>query len=990
MNKRKNVNTIICLLLVLIFAFTGCKNQKNIENTEKNKNFNFEDINISEVVEPNLVKFHNDSIYVQGVDKNSVNNFFNLKMMRLTDYTFWDFNIQISEEKMVRNVVNNDGDLAYAEHFNLSNEDDFSETFLSSINKNGEIINTIARDADSRINSMLINNLNQLVLVTQNRKKNILLKKYNDKLELISAEVNINEKLGINEIIDFIISQNSDVTYNIAVNENNKWVFYKLSENFEIIFKYDTEKMNYDKFKNFTSANGNLLIQTLNGDINTVDEYSLEDGKLLNMYDFTDTIHDFYNGYDKNDIIYLKDNGLYGFDFENEQEKVIYENEEFVQSILGGLSFGENLCFYLSKKNEVQNGVFVFDVDGKLQKSNDIGDMSIQYTDMLLSSKGQLAVLYLDQSNKYGVKLYDENLKLIKEKIINIEGYLQFISLDDESNLYFIDREKPNYITQFNIENEKVKNSKTKVDEAIVSANFTNEFEGYVFSNNINEPKLKVLDKKTLDIKSEASIEKGRVFNNIKTGYEKHDLYYYDQNNIYGYNIKDNKSNSMANLLSIGIHEEIRDYSVVDSETILINFVKENNKNIIFKLKFSGVEEKKKVITIAGYAVSEEMKKVFSQINQSSKDYIIELKDYSNFDRVENGEFFSGADKLNLDMISGEIPDMIIGNDSLDISLYEKLNSLTDLNEMIDKDKSFKKDDYFSIVFDLYNKNNSLYRIFPQYSFTSVVGKKDIVGNSENWSIYDLYNFADKNKTFGFETYHDLAGELILNNLNEYINIDTNKCDFETEDFKNLLKFIKENAIKSETIQEKLEENNNDVKNGQAQWEKWYGEDDYNLLVANINDLNRISDIYKNNFRENDISFLGMPSKSNEGFVISPMFEFCITKKCDEKEYAWDIIKVFLNDYQKEISTNFGLPVKVAEYEKIENSIKNNYEYKNIEIFDEIKHNIKSAKKVAFSNKKIKEIVNEQLELYFNNIQDVETTAKNIQQKMKFYLDENY
>ena len=78
MNKRKNVNTIICLLLVLIFAFTGCKNQKNIENTEKNKNFNFEDINISDVVEPNLVKFHDDSIYVQGVDKNSVNNFFNL------------------------------------------------------------------------------------------------------------------------------------------------------------------------------------------------------------------------------------------------------------------------------------------------------------------------------------------------------------------------------------------------------------------------------------------------------------------------------------------------------------------------------------------------------------------------------------------------------------------------------------------------------------------------------------------------------------------------------------------------------------------------------------------------------------------------------------------------------------------------------------------------------------------------------------------------
>lgn len=315
---------------------------------------------------------------------------------------------------------------------------------------------------------------------------------------------------------------------------------------------------------------------------------------------------------------------------------------------------------------------------------------------------------------------------------------------------------------------------------------------------------------------------------------------------------------------------------------------------------------------------------------------------------------------------------------------------MTDLNEMIDKDKSFKKDDYFSIVFDLYNKNNSLYRIFPQYSFTSVVGKKDIVGNSENWSIYDLYNFADKNKTFGFETYDDLAGELILNNLNEYINIDTNKCDFETEDFKNLLKFIKENAIKSETIQEKLEENNNDVKNGQAQWGKWYGEDNYNLLVADISQLNRIADIYKNNFRENDISFLGMPSKSNEGFIISPDFELCITKKCDEKEYAWDIIKVFLNDYQKEISTNFGLPVKVAEYEKIENSIKNNYEYNNIEIFDEIKHNIKSAKKVAFSNKKIKEIVNEQLELYFNNIQDVETTAKNIQQKMKFYLDENY
>ena len=293
------------------------------------------------------------------------------------------------------------------------------------------------------------------------------------------------------------------------------------------------------------------------------------------------------------------------------------------------------------------------------------------------------------------------------------------------------------------------------------------------------------------------------------------------------------------------------------------------------------------------------MRERIINFNKESDQYKIVIRDYSQYNTEE--DYNAGITQLNNDIIAGNIPDILV-TDNLKVENYVSKGLLVDIGEKIANDPELSKKEFMQNVFDAYKVEGKLYEVIPSFMAVTMVAKKSVVGDRTSWTMQEM---QDTLATLGSDAvaFSDMDRQSFLSNMlmfnyADYVDRNTGKCNFNSQQFIDALKFAK-------TLPEEInhEDEEWDYENYQSQ----YRTNKTMLMPLYIYEFQYLKTSI-NGYMGEPVSFIGFPSGEGNGSVVTKTTGFAISSKSKNIDGAWQFIRQFLmDDYQQNMS--FYLPV---------------------------------------------------------------------------------
>ena len=421
----------------------------------------------------------------------------------------------------------------------------------------------------------------------------------------------------------------------------------------------------------------------------------------------------------------------------------------------------------------------------------------------------------------------------------------------------------------------------------------------------------------------------------------------------------------------------------------------------------------KEVLVMAGRWINSDIKKRVIAYNRSSQDYRITLKDYSIYNSYD--DYQAGLTKLNSDITTGGMPDILISNE-LPISNYISKGLIANIDELIKNDEELSKVEFMENAFDAYRVDGKLYYIVPDFEVYSIIAKKAWVGDRETWTMEDMQQvlaaMPDGAMAFGGDTTRDQFMYMVMSYCgNQFVDVSTGKCSFNTQDFISMLEFAK--TLPSDTDSQDYDDDywNNYWENYQSQ----YRQDRTLMMQVNFYQFSQMANSINGYFGE-PVSFVGFPTDTGNGSYIMSSTTYVLSAKSKHLDAAWDFMRYYLTDeYQDQV---YYFPVQKEKfYEKSKEATERPYweytdengetqrEYYDQTIYingedipydplsqeqlDEVIQFIESVHNPYYYNEEIMTIINEEIDAFFSGQKTAEAVADTIQRRAQIYVDEN-
>lgn len=319
----------------------------------------------------------------------------------------------------------------------------------------------------------------------------------------------------------------------------------------------------------------------------------------------------------------------------------------------------------------------------------------------------------------------------------------------------------------------------------------------------------------------------------------------------------------------------------------------------------------RKIITIATMSLNYRLRQRVLEYNRTNTEYRIRVNDYSQYITADDTN--AAVTKLNTEIVAGNVPDIFIANSSMPITQYSGKGILEDLTPYMERD--FGEDAFVEDFFKtLRDEDGKLYEIYPSFYVSTVGALKSVVGDTETMSFADIQQALSglKDDATAFEnTYsRDYAIEsIIYGNMGSFVNWKTGECSFNSQEFIDLIEFIK--TFKTQEEVDQIYDDP-DYDWGVNTYEKIMSGEQL-FFTTELSDFNsfRGSTFYTYN---NDISFVGFPGIGNAfGFGDSG---YALSAKSENKEAAWEFISyVLTEDYQRD-NIYYYLPTNKTVFEE--------------------------------------------------------------------------
>lgn len=680
-----------------------------------------------------------------------------------------------------------------------------------------------------------------------------------------------------------------------------------------------------------------------------------------------------------------------------------------------------------------------------IAKDDGTGGVSKNVNRMCVSEDGTVTLLINEYSwneetyestNKFYTETYDQNGTLAATADLsslktedNEDFYIGDMTIDNSGNVY-LSGNNCIYVASsdgklsFSIKGDEQQgdsgsyiNAVRKTADGRVVAivnSYSYDDENYTSTNTA-----KVIDMNTKGYTDEYPLS-NRYYQFYNGGGE-YDLYVSTDNTLSGVDLETGSITTVIDWLKSGFDTTTMDRATVLSDgRILCTSYKYDTEGegyswsgsdmiltILSKVDPSEVPDKE-LITVYAYYLDYQVKQRIVEFNKSSDKYQIEVTTYYDYDDG-TGSYDAGLTKFNNDLISGNIPDIILLDNSMAVDSYISKGILADLYTYIDKDESINREDYLPNVLDAFSVNGKLYQIAPSFTINTVVGKSSVVGTKEGWTMADYLALAQANPDK--EMFAEMTKEGFLSTalgycLNSYVNPETGECYFNGDGFKGLLEAA--NAYPQEIDYDSLYAD-------ESYWterESAYRDGKTLLNSAYLFSFQNIREIEQGQFGE-PITFVGFPCDNGNGAcIITNTANMAITSKAKNPDGAWEFVRYFLTDeYQNTITGSF--PLKTSAYPALMEKAKEKpyymdgdekVEYDNTYWIGDTQINIgvntdadnerimnyiKSVTSVANYDQSLMNIINEEAGAYFSGQKSIDEVAEIIQNRASTYISEN-
>ena len=511
----------------------------------------------------------------------------------------------------------------------------------------------------------------------------------------------------------------------------------------------------------------------------------------------------------------------------------------------------------------------------------------------------------------------------------------------------------------------------------------------------------------------------------LMDGTDKYDLLISRDSGLAGYDVETGNTETIVDWLKSGIDTTALEgvSALPDGRILCITYNYNYNGggsyswsssdqviNILTEIDPSTIPDKKLIKLYALY-LDMDIKRQILEFNKNSLEYEIELTSYDDF-AVD--DYQDGITKLNNDLIAGNLPDILVLNSSMPVDSYIAKGLLANIYDFMDKDETISREDFLTNVFEAYEVNGKLYEVIPTFTINTLVGKTSQVGPEQGWTMEEFIEFVDSHpeaSVFGsrWDTKSSMLSNFVSYNYRSFVDKETGKCSFNSDDFTRLLEFCNRFPKEFNYSDEEYDENYWNT------YEARFRNGTSLLENAYISRFSRLREYELGSFGE-PITFKGFPGNEG-GSVISSYTSIAITSKANNKDGAWDFVKYFYSeDYQDQYANNnaYNFPIRISSLEKQAESAKerpywedengekqyydNNYwiggESINLGVnTDEdnarMMEFIKSVHVSGRYDQKVYEIINEEAAAYFEGQKSANEVADIIQNRVANYIAEN-
>lgn len=314
----------------------------------------------------------------------------------------------------------------------------------------------------------------------------------------------------------------------------------------------------------------------------------------------------------------------------------------------------------------------------------------------------------------------------------------------------------------------------------------------------------------------------------------------------------------------------------------------------------------REIITLATSRLDYDLRNNVISFNRSNDKYRIIVSDYSIYQTDD--DWNAGTTRLNSDLVSGKIPDILQINESMPYDSYISKNLFTDLYALMDADESFNRGDYLENIFKAYEVDGKLYSIVPFFMIQTLAAKTENLDGIKHWNVKEFMEFVKNHPDIQIFDYgynrSSFLQSMMLFSRDSFIDRETGECHFDSDEFKALLEFA--GTLTTDNFWENIDFN----EVGEDFWNEFdarYAEN--RVLLADVY-FYRLANSYNSMMNytfKGPFTMVGFPSDNGNGAAIDGSFELAIANRSKHKDGAWEFVKSFFSEEkQMPVETNWG------------------------------------------------------------------------------------
>jgi len=778
------------------------------------------------------------------------------------------------------------------------------------------------------------------------------------------------------------------------------------------------------------NGNPSLMTHKLTGagtdqhTIYQINEFDAETGEVINRYEpeisecmpwFVNTG---WNHSDAYDFVWADNSKVYGFITSNETPEMIkdlrkygdrYEEASLVSSGSGPLMITG------PEPDSTEEGYYVLKTDksGNIKSKKYIPSSDIEV--IKRGSDGQVYAVVAEHESKsqkdrltdkfslctvdsgcafrnsVSLEIDNKKLPVIKDLAVTETAAVILMESGDGNgynDILCFDREGKLTVSY----DLKSKNSSCIFEkDGNIYAVCSSDSKSYICSVNTEKQELKEIVKLDFSTGYEA------VFSEGKEGY---DFLITFDDGIYGYDMEKNTLSEFINWIDSDIYfSQLEELCVTDKNRIIMGSMdQDENNSIVYNVKsfvrtddetLKKIQNRKLINAAFLSSPDDSIVMAFRDYNRNSTEYRIHIDDYSKY--IDTDNIFGLSSHLDSEIITGNIPDMIFAHSKFDWLRYSSDGMFTDIGSLMNNDPEFDRSLYFENIIDAFSFDGRQFAVPLEFRLSTLTAKKSVTGDKEGYSINELSELAENRKLFVGAKHINLLDSFILSDITEYVDFKNGECSFDTPEFVKLLELIKEQGVPDDEEIDYF----TDLETGVP-------EDKYMFILDNLHDF-KYASTEQQIYVGEEAAYAGIPSSAGSRPLVVSEFAAGITVSSENRNEAWNIIKLLLSDNTDgsiqfgEYSVNKSLFESEVQ-EAMKNTIVNywplsngeNVRIKNIDAktVDNIRSAVERAETAALYDSGAAGIICKEFDAYIYGIQSAEETAKNIQSKMSLYLKE--